>query len=157
LRQPLERHIAFMRSANVAIISWEKNDRSSISNALMIAPPNNEFIAEWLRRIPQALQSPTWAHGGVVLPGQLAEEDSLRNSRLIVNNNFACPLDLSRPWLFDPALREEATKIASGATAIHVFETYWRDIVKDIDHDWIDKTPCLFSDIFNVASRGRHP
>ena len=149
LRQPLDAHIGFVESSRVALMSWETPQKTSVCNALMISPPGNEFVAEWLRRIPQALQSPTWAQGGVVLPAQIAADESLRNSRLIVNNNFACPLDLSRPWLFDPALREEAIRLASGSHAIHVFESFWRDIVKDIDADWIARTPCLFSDIFS--------
>ena len=151
LRQPLDAHIGFVESSRVALMSWETPQKTSVCNALMISPPGNEFVAEWLRRIPQALQSPTWAQGGVVLPAQIAADESLRNSRLIVNNNFACPLDLSRPWLFDPALREEAIRLASGSHAIHVFESFWRDIVKDIDADWIARTPCLFSDIFKIG------
>jgi len=154
LRQPLDAHIGFVESSHLALISWETPQKTSVCNALMISPPGNAFMAEWLRRIPQALQSPTWAQGGVVLPAQIAADESLRLSHLMLDHTFACPLDLSRPWLFDPAFREEATRLASGATAIHVFESFWRDTVKHIDADWIERTPCLFSDIFDEAIGG---
>lgn len=133
---------------NRLLLSWETPEQSSICNALMISPPENAFVGAWLDAMPEALKSPTWAQGGVVLPMELSKRDSLVDSRMILDHKLACPLDLSRSWLFDPELREEARRKASSSHAIHVFETYWRDIIKDIDHDWIERTPCLFSDIF---------
>ena len=56
-----------------------------------------------------------------------------------------------RPWLFDPALRDEAKARSAGSQAIHVFESFWRDTVSRVDVDWVEKTDCLFSDIFNSA------
>lgn len=135
------------------LLSWETPEQTSICNALMISPPENAFIGAWLEAMPEALKSPTWAQGGVVLPMELSKRDSLINSRMILDSGLACPLDLSRPWLFDPELRDEARRKASSSHAIHVFETYWRDIVKDIDHDWIERTPCLFSEICKEAAR----
>lgn len=151
LRAPLDAHIGFVRSFNTAIMSWETPAKSSVCNALMIAPPGSKFIAEWLRRLPEALKSPTWAQGGVVLPAQIAADLNQLLSHLMLNHTFACPLDLSRPWLFDPALRDEAEALSGNAQAIHVFETYWRETIKNIDRDWVERTPCLFSEIFKEA------
>jgi len=133
---------------NRLLLSWENPQNTSICNALMIAPPENAFVGAWLDAMPEALKSSTWAQGGVVLPVELSKRDSLVDSRMILNHRLACPLDLSRPWLFDPELKEEAIIRVGPAHAIHVFETYWRDIIKDIDRDWIEQTPCLFSAIF---------
>lgn len=132
---------------NRLLLSWETPKRNSICNALMIAPPENAFVGAWLDAMPEALKSPTWAQGGVVLPVELSKRDSLVDSRMILDHKLACPLDLSRPWLFDPELKDEATNHVGPAHAIHVFETYWRDIIKNIDWDWIEQTPCLFSAI----------
>lgn len=139
---------------NRLLLSWETAEHSSICNALMIAPPGNAFIGAWLDAMPEALKSPTWAQGGVVLPMELSKQDSLKDSRMILHHTLACPLDLSKPWLFDPNLRQEAKNRVGPAHAIHVFETYWRDIIKDIDPDWIERTPCLFSDILKEAVGG---
>jgi hypothetical protein len=161
---------------NHLLLSWETPEQTSICNALMISPPENAFVGAWLDAMPEALKSPTWAQGGVVLPMELSKRDSLVDSRMILDHKrdslvdsrmildhkrdslvdsrmildhkLACPLDLSRPWLFNPELRDEARRKTSSSHAIHVFETYWRDIIKDIDHNWIERTPCLFSDIF---------
>lgn len=140
---------------NRLLLSWENKQKTSICNALMISPPENAFVGAWLDAMPEALKSTTWAHGGVVLPVELSKRDSLIDSRMILNHKIACPLDLSRPWLFDPELREEAMRKVGNAHAVHVFETYWRDTVKHIDYDWMERTPCLFSDIFADVKRWR--
>jgi len=136
---------------NRLLLSWETPEQTSICNALMISPPENAFVGAWLDAMPEALKSPTWAQGGVVLPMELSKRDSLVDSRMILDHKLACPLDLSRPWLFDSAWREGAAAKVGHAHAVHVFETYWRDIIKDIDLDWIERTPCLFSDMFREA------
>lgn len=140
---------------NKLLLSWENKQKTSICNALMISPPENAFVGAWLDAMPEALKSPTWAQGGVVLPVELSKRDSLIDSRMILDHTLACPLDLSRPWLFDPELREEAMRKVGNAHAVHVFETYWRDTVKNIDYDWMERTPCLFSDIFADVKKGR--
>jgi hypothetical protein len=142
---------------NRLVLSYENEDRSSICNALMVTPAENAFISAWLDAMPDALRSTTWGNGGVVLPVELSKRQGLIDTRVILNYKLACSLDLSRPWLFDPALREEAIARVGNATAIHVFETYWRDTVKHVDWGWVDRTPCLFSDILGeLDRRGDH-
>jgi hypothetical protein len=110
------------------ILSWETAEEKSICNALMLANPGNAFVDEWLANMPRALSSPIWAYGGVVLPMLMVSGPTLWEHRTIMPHTFACPLDLSKNWMFDPALKEEAKqKISSDTHAIHVFETYWRD------------------------------
>ena len=143
LQKPIE-HLLFQ---NNLILSWEGADRRSISNALMIAPPKHLFIEEWLRRIPQAIQSNTWAYGGVVLPAKMASNPYLNENLTIMPHTFCCPLDLAQPWLFDPKLKAEAKEKIKDADAIHVFETYWRDTIKNITPEWLEKTDCLLTEL----------
>lgn len=143
LQKPLTEFLSEER----LVMSWETLDRKSISNALMISPPNNLFIGEWMRRMPEAVQNETWAYGGVVLPAKMASNPYLNDSCVILTKQFCCPLDLSRPWLFDPALKAEAKDKIIGCHAIHVFETYWREIIKDITPEWLDKTDCLLTEL----------
>ena len=109
------------------IMSWETPDEKSICNALMAANPGNAFVDEWLSIMPQGLKSPIWAYGGVVLPMVLSHMEGLTDHRTIMPHTFACPLDLSKNWMFDPALKEEAKQKIKESHAIHVFETFWRD------------------------------
>jgi len=142
LLKPLHEHLG-----DKLVLSWENKAETSISNALMISPPNNELIRCWLDVMPIALASPTWAYGGVIAPVTLAKDRDFKPYRTLLPNTFCCPLNLSRPWLFDPAVADEAEALSKDATAIHVFETYWRDRVKDIDHDYVQRTDDLFSRI----------
>jgi hypothetical protein len=156
LRMDVDDLRSIAQQHNRLVLSYENEARTSICNALMVSPPKNAFIGAWLEAIPEALKSPTWAQGGVVLPVELNKRPELADSKVILNYKLACPLDLSRPWLFDPNLKEEASRRAGNANAIHVFETYWRDIIKYVDEDWIKNTPCLFSDIFKQAIGDNH-
>lgn len=146
LREKAEEH-------NLLVLSWETPKRDSICNALMISPSENPFIGAWLDAMPEALKSPTWAQGGVKLPVELSERDSLVDSRVILGHRFACPLDLSRPWLFNPELCSQANELIGMSHAIHVFETYWRDTIKHIGRDWLARTPCLFAEIFQESEK----
>lgn len=143
LQKPLTKFL----SEEMLVMSWEGADRRSISNALMISPPNHLFIEEWLRRIPQAIQSNTWAYGGVVLPAKMASNPYLNENLTIMPHTFCCPLDLAQPWLFDPKLKSEAKEKVKDADAIHVFETYWRDTIKNITPEWLEKTDCLLTEL----------
>lgn len=109
------------------VISWETSNCASICNALMIAPKRNAFVEEWLNRMPAAVKHSTWAYGGVVLPMEMSHDKALIRARTILPHTFACPLDLSQPWLFDPALKDAARDKIWRSNAIHAFETFWRD------------------------------
>lgn len=134
------------------IMSYEptqKNEPESICNALIISTPGNGFIGEWLQRMPTALKSNTWAHGGVQIPFLLHKEHPDLGAHKIKPAEAFCPLDLSKDWLFstDPGIIKEAEDITRFSDAIHGFETYWRDIVKDITPEWCRKNDSLFSRI----------
>jgi hypothetical protein len=134
----------------VLTLSWETSKADSISNAMMTTPPNNLFISQWLEGMPEAVTNPTWAYGGVVLPKKLSLNPFLEDQRVILSNKLCCPLDLSKNWMFDPKLKDAAKEKIADAYSVHIFETFWRDIVKDITPEWIDKNDCLFSELFKI-------
>jgi hypothetical protein len=98
-------------------LSWETWNYGSICNAIIQAEAGNEFIKEWLGEMPAALESSTWAYGGVVLPKELM----LGKNITVYDSKFACPLDLSKAWLFDPELKAQARELVSRSYAIHCF------------------------------------
>jgi len=137
----------FSSPFNCLNMSWETEASTSISNAMMQTPPNNLFVKIWLDRMPEAMKHPTWAYGGVVLPYELALNPILKDNFVIWGHQMCCPLDLSKNWMFDPALKSQAKEMVGNAPAIHIFETFWRDIIKDITPEWIEKNDCLFSEL----------
>ena len=127
----------------------DKPEPESICNAMIISEPYNGFIGRWLDKMPDALKSNTWAHGGVQIPYLLHKEHSRLGWSQIKSSEFFCPLDLSKNWFFstDPQIIREAEDITRFSYAIHGFETYWRDIVKDITPEWCENNDSLFSRI----------
>jgi len=113
-------------------LSWESHNLQSICNAIIQAEPGNAFIKEWLDAMPEAMESNTWAYGGVVLPAELSRKYKLK----LYDSTFACPLDLSLPWMFDPDLKEQARQKCADSYAIHGFETYWRDYNQDAENNF---------------------
>lgn len=129
---------------------WETAFCESICNAFMATPPGNEFIKGWLDRMPPAMKNPTWAYGGVVVPCEMTKDPFYDAYYNALSHRFFCPFDLSKNWMFDPALKQEAKDIMGNPCAIHIFETFWRDIIKDITPEWIEKNDCLFSELFKT-------
>jgi hypothetical protein len=128
---------------------WETAFCNSICNAFMATPPGNEFINDWLDRMPAAMSHPTWAYGGVVVPYEMTQDPFHDAHYNALSHHFFCPLDLSKNWMFDPKLKKEAKDIMGNPCAIHIFETFWRDIIKDITPEWIEKNNCLFSELIS--------
>lgn len=129
---------------------WETEFCESICNAYMATPPKNEFIKAWLDRMPAAVSNPTWAFGGVVVPYEMTNDPALDPHYNVLSHRFFCPFDLSKNWMFDPKLKAEAKEIMGNPCSIHIFETFWRDIIKDITPNWIEQNDCLFSELFST-------
>lgn len=140
LLNPLHEHMS-----DKLVLSWENPGQTSISNALMMSPPNNKFLREWLDLMPEALSSTTWATGGVLAPAMLAGWKHLDRTRTILPHTFCCPLDLSRQWLMDPSLAGQAQTLCEHSNGIHVWETYWRDYVKHLTREYVRNGKCFFS------------
>jgi Glycosyltransferase sugar-binding region containing DXD motif len=122
-----------------------KGEPTSACNALMISEPEASFVDIWLSHMEEALKSDTWAYGGVVKPLELAK---VAPDLVTMGSNWLyCPLDLSKNWLFstDKAIIDEAKWQIQFSFAVHAFETYWRDVVKDITPDWCKQNDSLFS------------
>lgn len=132
-----------MEDDKILSFSWETKRRDSICNALMISPPKVSFLAEWMRRLPEAQKSSIWAYGGVVLPNEIMLEKGTDGFGAY-DSWFCCPLDLSKPWLTDPNLKAEAWERVKEADpfGIHCFETFWRNHLPG----W-EQRDCLLRDL----------
>jgi hypothetical protein len=116
---------------------------NSLCNAVMLSPKNHSFIDEWLEVMPGALASNEWAKGGVVAPLELAQG---RIWDLILQDaEDFCPFDLHYPYAFEPRLIRATEALIRYSSTIHLFETYWRDTIKNITPEWVEKNDCYFS------------
>ena len=124
----------------------------SACNALMLSKFNSQFVSKWRMEMAEAVKNDTWAYGGVVVPFQLYERFPA-----LVDMQPAetfCPLDLKKNWLFstDPAVIEETQEKIKNSYAVHAFETYWKDDIKNITPDWCKQNDSLFSRIVKELS-----
>lgn len=142
LLKPLHEHMS-----DKLVVSWENPRETSISNALIMSPANNQFIKEWLDLMPGALGSTTWAFGGVLAPTMLSARPDLEHTRTILPYTFCCPLDLTQQWLMDPDLADRAEEMCKASHGIHIWETYWRDYVKHLTPAYVRHGKCFFSRI----------
>jgi hypothetical protein len=119
-----------------------------------MAPPECSFVEAWLEEIPVALQSDTWAEGGVNLPYRLSEMNN-RWSNILASEYF-CPLDLSCTWLFDTDkfTIQAGLGLTKHSFSIHAYETYWRDYVGHVTPEWVKNNDCLFSRKFSKHFEG---
>lgn len=120
---------------------------SSIANGVILAEPNSEFLKIWLDKMPQAMQSPTWAYHAVVLPVQLFHD--FPHLVTIRDNSYFFPLDLKRNYLCEtePDQVAESMSRIGPAHGIHVYETYWRGYLDDIKPEFMHGAS-LFAKLF---------
>jgi len=124
---------------NRLVASYENPKQTSICNALMMSPPNSRFLREWLDAMPGFLSAETWAFGGVIAPYVLSQRPDLENEIEIRPHSFCCPLDLSLPWILQDNLAPLVETMVEPSHGIHVFETFWRDSLKDVDRDYVKR------------------
>ena len=118
---------------------------NSIANAVIIAKPRSIFLERWLDHMPDALRSPIWAYHAVILPGELLASDPMGTKVLGLEAFF--PLDLKKNYLFDSAQEviEETERRMASAYGIHIYETYWEPILKNVDRTFMDTVDCIFT------------
>lgn len=118
---------------------------NSLCNAVMFSRPNDPFVKLWLEAMPNALKSDRWANGGVITPFKLAME----NGHIcdVRDPEDFCPFDLHYPYVFEQRLNRATEALIRNSSALHIYETYWRDTIKNVTPEWVDQTDCVFSRI----------
>jgi hypothetical protein len=121
---------------------------SSIANGLIFAAPNSAFLRHWYDALPEAMKSPVWAYHAVVLPVELSRKypDLVR----VMDQSYFFPLDLKRNYLVDgdPYLIEESIQRIGNAHGVHVYETYWKGHLDNVDEDFLLNRDTLMSRLF---------
>ena len=120
---------------------------TSIANGVILAAPKSQFLQIWLDKMPQALQSPTWAYHAVVLPVQLFHD--FPHLVTVRGPSYFFPLDLKRNYLCetDPSQIEESVSRIGPAHGIHVYESYWKGYLDEIKPENMGG-PSLFAKLF---------
>lgn len=122
----------------------------SISNAVIMAEPNNRFIKEWLDIMPSKFNHSVWAYHAVVLPKEMISEDKTLFHLEKVESFI--PFDFRNPYIFDEVGEEISIKLSEklrDSYCFHLWETIWREnFLNRIDEDYLEKSSSLFADLF---------
>lgn len=117
-------------------------ERQSISNGVIICEPEQAFLSDWLRNIPDELSSGIWADHAVNTPKKLLAAGRY-DLRLLPSESFI-PFDFSKMHLFETPMPQIDLR---QSYAVHIWETYWRDYVGHISKKWAAQNDTLFSRI----------
>lgn len=116
--------------------------KESVSNGVIFSIPEQTFLADWLAKIPDAINKGIWANHAVNTPKELLGSGTY-DVRLLPSKSFI-PFDFSKMYLFDTPPPEIDL---SQSYAVHVWETYWRDYVGHISKEWASQNDTHFSRI----------
>jgi hypothetical protein len=117
-------------------------EAQSISNGVIICAPEQAFLADWLKAIPEELDVGIWANHAVNTPRKLLSTGQY-DIRLLPDRSFI-PFDFTSMWLFETPPHQCDL---SSVYAVHIWETYWRDYIGHVSREWAGKTDTLFSRI----------
>lgn len=124
------------------VLAQESPD--SIAMSPIIAPPGDPFVAEWLKRIPTALSKEIWAHHAVNLPVEISK---ILPCDIRPQAEFF-PFDLRHNYLFDYGRADEHAERLGDPYALHVYETYWRGYIDEVDEGYMRTQDTLFARLF---------
>lgn len=119
----------------------------SISNALIMSEPDNDYIKQWYEKIPENLVGKQWAYHAVVLPKKLLEEDSTYDVTLKPTKNFI-PFCFRDPYIFQEENKYKKYLLDESYT-IHLWENIWkREGHLSIDVEYFNTNDNIFVDLF---------
>ncbi len=122
----------------------------SISNAIIMAEPNNKFIKNWYAKIPEHMSDDNWAYHAVVLPKIMLLEDLDRQNKLydvhLEPQKTFVPFCFRDPFIFDNDKKHMISKLENSYT-MHLWETIWyNNYLWNIDLGYYPANDNIFTD-----------
>lgn len=120
-------------------------DFKSVSNAIILSEPNNEFMKEWLKQMPENIINKPWAYHAVCLPKDILL-NNMYNVHLEPSNTFV-PFCFRKPYIFDNNKKYMIEELKDSYT-IHLWETIWnRDYISGLDINYCNNNNNILTDI----------
>ena len=136
--------------------SYDEDGRiKSLTNALIMAQPGDQFIKTWMDRLPQAINPDVWASQAVTLPLDIFNENP--NLLHLEPAQSFVPFNFHDEWIYGGI--ENAPKL-NGAYSIHMYDTYWDGIsyheIRKIDDRYMLTVDNLFTHLFRKYALGKN-
>lgn len=116
------------------VLGIENQEGTSITNAVILAEPNHEFINVWLERTGMNLTDRPWAWHGVCLPYEIYKEQDWSSVRLEPRSSFM-PFDFRDPYIFtdDPS----AVENLEHSYTMHMWDTIWNQRLQEVTAEYL--------------------
>lgn len=124
----------------------EDGSPKSVANGVILAAPKSEFLKLMLEATPIAMKSDIWANHAVTLPLELAKE--YPELICLEPKESFFPFDLARNYPFEEGKGLTYIPQMEKAYGLHIYETYWREELKQIPHNMLQSSGCLFNMLF---------
>lgn len=116
------------------------------SSAIIVAEPKSEFIRLWLDGVSEGLKKDIWAWHSVCLPVELYRQHPGLLT-LLPEKEFL-PFDFNDPSIFDLEKTEEIMPVLERAYVVHLWETIWHDVLRNIDREYLSTVDNAFTRLF---------
>lgn len=119
------------------------NQAQSITNAVMLAEPNHQFIKDLLSETAANIQDKPWAYHAVTLPLELLRQRSY-DLKLLPRKSFM-PFDFRTNYIFQQD--QSKLKNLEDSYTIHLWETIWKDQLDQINKQYLKTSTSLFAQL----------
>lgn len=143
----LKHNIVLGSEISVDQYSRRLEDFGSITNAVIMTEPNNDFIKFWYKEIGNNLVGKPWAYHAVCLPKKL----------LLENKNFVVHLEPSKtfmPFCFrNPYVWKDEQKYRikelDDSYTVHLWETIWTaEFISKLNIQFFNKRDNIITELF---------
>lgn len=117
--------------------------KTALTNAFIMAPPNDPFLAVWLERMVERIHSGVWADHSVVLAAELARE--MPDKINVLSSDAFIPFDWHNKAVFgdDPAAID-----LSRSYGMHMWDTFWsEELLSQIDDSYLLASNSVFANL----------
>jgi len=126
----------------------------SVANGVLISEPNNPFIMEWLKRIPDNIVGKPWAYHAVNLPKNILAEGNY-DIHLEPTKSFF-PFCFRYHYIFRDNMKDKITELMDSYT-IHLWETIWHnDYISKFSVKYFSENDNIFTWLFGKYLRILH-
>lgn len=97
---------------------------NSITNAVIMAKPDNAFLKDWYDQLADNLFDKPWAYHAVALPKEILQNNKDKYDILILPRKIIMPFDFRETYFLDDNCFQYSEKIKDACT-VHMWETIW--------------------------------
>lgn len=121
----------------------------SITNAVIITEPNNEFMKYWFDEMPKNINGKPWAYHAVCLPQILLQENQKYKSNVHLEPRKSfMPFCFRDDYFFKKDKKNRRSELDESYT-VHLWENIWKDeYISKLDVGYFNSNDNLLTELF---------